>query len=67
MFETEIHADNKRELIAAIHAAAQPTYEMSKANPTRIVFGTCTYMFKEGLHESRVRSIVRNIRAMRIA
>lgn len=59
------HVVNTRaELIAAVRASAQPTYELAKRNPVLIQFGRATYTFKEGIHEQRAIQIEKNIRKM---
>ena len=52
---------SKAQLVAAIKAAAQPTYEKAKANPLGIICGSARYTFKEGIHESRARRIIASI------
>ena len=52
---------SKPELVAAIKAGAQPTFELAKANPFTVRLGTVKYTFKDGLHERRAREIVREI------
>lgn len=53
---------NKLQLIAAIRAAAHPTYDEARKDPVTIRFGTCVYTFKEGIHEKRAEEIVKNIK-----
>ena len=62
MNEYEVHTRN--ELIAAVRAAALPTFEEAKRNPVRITFGTCVYTFKEGIHVGRAEAIVKNARRL---
>ena len=60
MLEYEVHS--RAQLIAAVQAAAQPTFEAAKANPVRITWGRCVYRFGEGIHATRVDLLVRSIR-----
>ena len=64
----DLVVESSAQLAAAVAAAAQPTFELAKASPFRITWGTTVYTFKQGVHEARARSIVRNIkRVMRRA
>ena len=49
-------------LVAAVNAAAQPTFEEARQNPCTIQLGSTTYKFKEGISEFRAKEIVANIR-----
>lgn len=51
----------KPQLVAAIKAGAQPTFELAKAHPFRVTFGSLILTFREGLHERRAKNIIRNI------
>lgn len=61
----EYEVTNRAELIAAVNAAAQTTFDAAKANPVRITWGRCTYRFAEGIHAPRARQLVRSIRRIR--
>jgi hypothetical protein len=52
---------NKPQLVAAIKAGAQASFELAKQHPFKVTLGTLTLTFKEGLHERRAKVIVRNI------
>lgn len=52
---------NKAELVAAVRAAAQTTFQAAHANPVRITLGSAVYRFPHGIHETRAEQIVRNI------
>ena len=52
----------KKEMIAALLAAAHPTFEAAKANPVCIQWGSTIFTFKNGLTEQRVDKLVANIR-----
>ncbi len=56
-----MEVQNKGQLVAALKAGMRDTFEGAKRNPFEVKLGTCTYTFKEGLHERRAASIVRNI------
>ena len=58
----EYEVTNRAGLIAAVNAAAQTTFEAAKANPVRITWGRCTYRFAEGIHATRAKQLVRDIR-----
>lgn len=58
----EYEVTNRAGLIAAVNDAAQTTFEAAKANPVRITWGRCTYRFAEGIHVTRARQLVRDIR-----
>lgn len=58
----EYEVTNRAGLIAAVNAAAQATFEAAKANPVRITWGRCTYRFAEGIHATRAKQLVRDIR-----
>lgn len=58
----EYVVETKAQLAAAVAAAAQPSFEEAKKNPVRIDFGSTRYTFNEGIHESRAKQIVANIR-----
>lgn len=57
----EYEVTNRAELIAAVNAAAQTTFEAAKANPVRITWGRCTYRFAKGIHATRAKQLVRSI------
>lgn len=52
---------NKSQLVAAIKAGAQTTFELAKKNPFEVQLGKTKYTFKDGLHERRSRAIIKNI------
>lgn len=58
----EYEVANRAELIAAVNAAAQPTYAEARLNPVRITWGRCTYRFAAGIHVTRAKQLVRDIR-----
>lgn len=58
----EYEVANRAELIAAVNAAAQTTFAAAEANPVRITWGRCTYRFADGIHVTRARQLVRDIR-----
>lgn len=62
----EYEVAGKAELIAAVRAAAQPSYEAAKLCPVTIrVLGTsCKYLFPEGIAERRADKLVRRIKAL---
>lgn len=60
----EYEVNTREQLTAAVRAAARPSYEEAKQNPVRIVFGTCTYTFNEGIHERRAEQIAKNVRSL---
>jgi hypothetical protein len=51
----------KPQLVAAIKAGAQPTFELAKKTPFKVTLGSLILIFKEGLHERRAKRIIRNI------
>lgn len=53
---------NRAGLIAAVNAAAQTTFDAARANPVRITWGRCTYRFADGIHATRAKQLVRDIR-----
>jgi hypothetical protein len=59
----EYEVTGRAELCAAVRAAAQPTFELARANPVSIkLLGTsASYLFKEGLHETRAVRLEREI------
>ena len=59
----EYEVGSKGELAAAIQAAAQPTFELARSNPVtiRLLNTSCTYLFKEGVQESRAQRILKNL------
>lgn len=61
MLEYEVHS--KKELIAAVSAAAQRTYADAKNNPVQIRCGSAKYDFKEGITERRAHDLINKIRA----
>lgn len=61
MIEEVAVVTSTKALIAAIRAAAHPTYEEARKDPVTIRFNTTTYTFKEGIHEVRAEDLVRNI------
>jgi len=54
--------ESRDQLVAAINAAACPTFEEARANPVTVSLGTTTYKFREGVAEIRAKEIVANIR-----
>ena len=52
---------SKQAFVAAIRAAAHPTYEQARANPVQLKWNTTTYTFKEGIHEARAEELLRNV------
>ena len=58
----EYEVTNRAGLIAAVNAAAQTTFAAAEANPVRITWGRCTYRFAGGIHVTRARQLVRDIR-----
>ena len=47
-----------------MRAAAQPTYELARANPVsiKLLNTSARYLFKDGLHEDRAANLEREIR-----
>lgn len=60
MLEYEVHS--RAQLIAAVLAAAQPSFAAARANPVRITWGRCVYRFAEGIETLRAVQLVREIR-----
>ena len=58
----EYEVTNRAGLIAAVNAAAQATFDAAKANPVRVTWGRCTYRFAGGIHVTRAKQLVRDIR-----
>lgn len=60
LFEVE----SREALAAAVLAAAQPTYQLARANPFMVVIaGTrCRLAFREGIHEIRAAKVAAQIR-----
>lgn len=58
----EYEVTNRAGLIAAVNAAAQATFGAARANPVLITWGRCTYLFAEGIHATRAKQLVRDIR-----
>ena len=52
---------SKAQMVAAIRAAAHPTFEAARKDPVTIRWGTTTFTFKEGIHETRAKELVYNI------
>lgn len=53
---------SRDQLVAAIRAAARPSFAEAKAAPAHIVLlGKTEYHFNEGIHETRANQIVRQI------
>ena len=52
---------NRAELVAAVQAASQPTYEEARANPVIIRNGTMRLTFKEGIQEDRGLRLITEI------
>jgi hypothetical protein len=48
-------------LIAAIRAAAHPTYAEAVKNPVTIRFRTTTYTFNKGIHEKQAEQLATQI------
>lgn len=57
----QFEVNNRVQLVAAIRAIAQPTFEKAHENPARIQLGTTQYNFPNGIQERRANTIVRNI------
>ena len=63
--ETEVEPDavcySKAAFVAAVNALSRPTFEEAKKNPVVIQYHTTRMTFKEGIHETRAKELVRNI------
>ena len=59
--ELKYEVTSRSELIAAVKAAACPTYAEARNNPVTIKAGTTTYRFKEGIQADRGTAIINNI------
>lgn len=57
----EYVVENRAGVVAAVKAATQPTFEKAKENPVQIVCGSTTYSFKEGIHETRAKQLLKKI------
>ena len=57
----EMVVGTKGELVAAIKAGAQLTFELAKAHPFKVTLGKTVFTFKEGLHERRSKAIIKQI------
>ena len=57
----EITVTTPKQFAAAVQGCAMPTYEAAKQHPVRIVFESCVYTFKAGIHQRRADELVRNI------
>lgn len=62
----EYQVTTRTELIAALNAIAHREESDRIENPARIVFGTCTYTFREGLTPARARQIAARVREYRL-
>jgi hypothetical protein len=62
----EFEVDSKSAMIAAVRAAAQPTYEAARKCPVtiRVLNTSCKYLFPEGIAELRADKLVRRIKAL---
>lgn len=62
-YEVQGRAELAAAVLAAVLAAAQPTFEQARANPVVIkLLGTnCVYKFKNGIHYARAERLVRDI------
>ena len=58
----EYTVSTKAQLIAAIKAAAQPTFGTARSNPVHIQLGTTHYHFREGLQQQHADHVIRNIK-----
>lgn len=59
MDEMVVHT--KGQLVAAIKAGAQPTFDAARAHPFTVRLGTAVYSFHQGLHERRAKKIIKEI------
>lgn len=57
----EYEVTNRAGMVAAVKAAAQPTFEQAKQNPVQIKCGGTTYSFKEGISEQRAKALLQRI------
>ena len=59
----EFTVTSRAELMAAVRAAAMPSYSEARRNPVTIeLLGTsCRYLFPEGIQESRAEAICKRI------
>lgn len=59
----EFEVGGRAELAAAVLAAAQPSFELARANPVtiKLLNTSCAYLFKEGIQQSRAERVVKNI------
>lgn len=55
---------NRKELHAAIRAAASPSFAEAKENPVRIQWGRCRMSFPEGISETRAAQLIKNSNAL---
>ena len=59
--DADFVVETKAQLIAALKAAAQPTFEVAKKHPFTVRWGSTRYTFKEGVSQLRAAEIVTNI------
>jgi hypothetical protein len=52
---------SKAQMVAALRAAAHPTFEQARKDPVTIRWGTTLFKFKEGIHTTRAEEIIKNI------
>jgi len=57
----EYEVNNREELVAAIKAAAQPSFAEARNNPVKITLGKTRYALPNGVQEDRAAQITRNI------
>jgi hypothetical protein len=60
----EFIVTSKKQLIAAINSAAQPTHEAASANGFHVCLGTTRYRFPKGVTQRRAKVIAKNIESM---
>lgn len=59
--KTDYIVETKAQLVAALKAAAQPTFEVAKKHPFTVRWGSTRYTFKEGVSEIRLKQILANV------
>lgn len=52
---------SKAQMVAALRAAAHPTFEQARKDPVTIRWDTTLFKFKEGIHAARAEEIIKNI------
>lgn len=57
----EYEVENRAGLVAAIKAAAQPSFAEARNNPVQIKCAGTTYDFKEGIQHNRAETLIRRI------